>query len=93
MDNSSQRKKIYCPPKVFLNLLNNPPDDFSLDLYLLIVAKFNNYKIIEYPVMVKKRISGEAKGGGGNLINKIKLTKKTLIFIFYLRKNFKKLIF
>ena len=79
-------------PRQFLNLLNNPPDDFSLDLYLLIVAKFNNYKIIEYPVMVKKRIAGEAKGGGGKLINKIKLTKRTLIFIFYLRKNFKKLI-
>ena len=42
--------------------------------------------------MVKKRIAGEAKGGGGKLINKIKLTKRTLIFIFYLRKNFKKLI-
>ena len=33
-------------PRQFLNLLKNPPDDFSLDLYLLIVAKFNNYKIL-----------------------------------------------
>ena len=32
-------------PRQFLSLLKNPPDDFSLDLYLLIVAKFNNYKI------------------------------------------------
>ena len=80
-------------PRHFLSLLKNPPNDFSLDLYLLVVARFNDYKIIDYPVIVNKRISGEAKGGGGTFKNKIKLTQKTLSFILYLRKNFKKLIF
>ena len=80
-------------PRHFLSLLKNPPNDFSLDLYLLVVARFNVYKIIDYPVIVNKRIAGEAKGGGGTFKNKIKLTLKTLSFIFHLRKNFKKLIF
>ena len=83
---------VNAQPKIFprhlLKLLNNPPVDFSLDLYVLIIAKINNYKIINYPVHFKKRMAGEAKGAGGvTIINKIKLTKKTLKFIFNLKKN------
>ena len=37
-------------------------------------------------VIMKKRIHGEAKGGG-NLSGKIKLIKRTLTYIFKLRNN------
>ena len=83
---------VNAQPKIFprnlLNLLDNAPVDFSLDLYLLIMAKLNNYTIINYPVHFKKRIAGEAKGaGGGTIINKIKLTKRTLQFIINLKRK------
>ena len=85
---------VNAQPKIFprhmLNLLDNPPNDFSLDLYLLIIAKLNKYNIINYPVLFKKRIAGEAKGaGGGGGINKIKLIMRTLKFVFNLKKYLK----
>tara|TARA_B100001093_G_scaffold514630_1_gene589090 strand:+ start:2246 stop:2974 length:729 start_codon:yes stop_codon:yes gene_type:complete len=86
-------RDINAQPKIFsksfFNLLINPPNDFSLDLYFLVVARYNNYSIKEFPVEVKKRISGEAKGGGGSFLNKLKLTKKTLKYIIDLKKYLK----
>ena len=73
-------------PKKFLSLLDETPIDFSLDLYTLLIAKINNYKIIEHPVLVFKRVAGEAKGGGSFFL-KIKLTLRTLNYIFNLKKN------
>jgi polyisoprenyl-phosphate glycosyltransferase len=72
--------------KSFLIHLSDYPYDFSLDLYLLIIAKINKYKIINYKVRIKERLHGEAKGGG-TLIGKIKLIKRTIIYIFKLRKK------
>lgn len=85
---------INAQPKIFsrnlLKFLTNPPNDFSLDLYLLIIAKVNNFKIIDYPVTFSKRIADEAKGaGGGTILNKIKLSLRTIVFTFKLKKNFK----
>ena len=77
--------------KEFLKLIKTPPIDFSFDLYALVIAKYNNYKIINYPVLVKKRIAGLAKGGGGSLFNKIKLAIKTVKYIFKLKKQLKSL--
>ena len=76
--------------KSFKTLLNDYPHDFSLDLYLLIIAKINGYKIINHKVIVKKRLYGEAKGGG-NLKGKIKLINRTLVYMFKLRKKIWKL--
>jgi len=73
-------------PKYFLKFIKNAPNDFSLDLYFLVIAKINNYKIIHHDVVMKKRIHGEAKGGG-NLVGKIKLIKRTLVYIFKLKNN------
>ena len=73
-------------PRSFLKHLNNAPNDFSLDLYFLVIAKINNYKIINHDVIMKKRIHGEAKGGG-DLSGKIKLIKRTLTYILKLRNN------
>ena len=76
--------------KSFRTLLNDYPYDFSLDLYLLIIAKIKGYKIINHKVIVKKRLYGEAKGGG-NLKGKLKLIKRTLVYMLKLRKKIWKL--
>ena len=82
---------INAQPKIFsrkfLNLLNNPPLDFSLDVYLLVVALQNQYKIIEYPVSWNQRVAGEAKGGG-SIKAKIRITIQTLKCILNLKKIF-----
>ena len=73
-------------PKSFLTYLENHPNDFSLDLFFLVIAKNNDFKIINHDVTMKKRIHGEAKGGG-SLKGKIKLIKRTLLYIIELRKK------
>jgi glycosyltransferase involved in cell wall biosynthesis len=73
-------------PRDFYNfyLAHGAPLDFSLDLYALYIARANNYKVITVPVYFKKRIAGEAKGGGGSLKNRMKLIKRTFKYIFEL---------
>ena len=48
----------------FLKKLPNPPQDFSLDLYLLYQARIHKYPILEHQVHFGKRLYGESKGGG-----------------------------
>ena len=71
-------------PKSFLNYMKDYPKDFSLDLYLLVMARANNYRIINHEVIMKKRLYGDAKGGG-TLKGKIKLVRRTLIYIIELK--------
>ena len=73
-------------PKSFLKYMKDYPKDFSLDLYLLVMAKANNYGIINHEVIMKKRLFDEAKGGG-SLKGKIKLIKRTVIYIIELKKK------
>ena len=73
-------------PRSFLKCIEDYPSDFSLDLYFLIMAKSNNYRIINHEVIMKKRLHGEAKGGG-TFKGKIKLINRTLIYIFELKKK------
>lgn len=81
---------INAQPKMFhrnfLNELKNHPNDFSLDLYFLYIAKIKGYKIHEYPVKFEKRIFGKSKGGG-TIIGKIKLITRTFKYIFKLKNN------
>jgi glycosyltransferase involved in cell wall biosynthesis len=87
------QKKFYeinAQPKIFSRKLfeefENAPKDFSLDLYLLYISKKKFYKIIEHPVVYKKRVAGVSKGGD-SFIGKIKLTLRTLKYIINLRLN------
>jgi glycosyltransferase involved in cell wall biosynthesis len=86
--------EINAQPKLFSKVffdryLEDAPHDFSLDLYLLYCAKKNG-KIIDFPVYFAKRVAGEAKGGGGSSWKvKKKLIKRTLSYIFELRKKLK----
>ncbi len=83
---------INAQPKIFhssfLNQFENPPLDFSLDLYLIYFFKSKNIKVRTFPVIFNKREYGEAKGGG-SLKGKIKLIIRTLNYIHKLKKNLK----
>ena len=81
---------INAQPKIFrknfIGKLNKAPKDFSFDLFFLLQAKKELMRIYEYPIVWNERYSGEAKGGG-SLKLKIKLTLRTLKFMFRLFKN------
>ena len=71
--------------KIFVNkLLKFAPNDFSIDLFLLLLSFKNGFKIVEFPLKVKNRLKDEAKGGG-TLKGKIKLTFSTLKYILLLK--------
>lgn len=85
---------INAQPKMFsrsfLGLMQNPPNDFSLDLYVLYLAKKNKINITELPVDFHKRQFGEAKGGGVSSIKtRLKLIKRTFAYIFKLKREIK----
>src|SRR5690606_13441738 len=75
---------INAQPKVFQRQLyqqmQNPPFDFSLDLYLILTAKKAHLNTKTIPVYFGKRVHGEAKGGG-SLKTKFKLIQRTIHFI------------
>jgi len=56
------------------------PDDFSLDLFILLEAKKRNLAIKTVPVLFNKRQFGEAKGGG-SWSSRLKLIKRTLSYV------------
>jgi len=84
---------INAQPKIFrrdlYNLLvsKNPPNDFSLDLYLLINAIKEDLAVKAFDVEFKNRLYGEAKGGGGSLSNRLALIKRTILYINNTSKN------
>lgn len=82
---------INAQPKIFhrsfLEEFENPPLDFSLDLYLIYFFKHRNIKVKTFPVIFKNREYGEAKGGG-TIKGKIKLIIRTFKYIHKLKKNF-----
>ncbi len=88
------RKKINdinAQPKMFnrsfLKFIKNPPIDFSYDVYFLLIAAKNNIKINEIPVKWYDRNAGIAKGGGSFKL-KMKLTLRTIKFMFNLKSFF-----
>ncbi len=84
---------INAQPKMFsrdfIKHIDDAPDDFSLDLFILVKAIKMNYNILEYPVLFKNRNYGVSKGGG-SFFGKIKLTLRTLSYINKLRIALKK---
>lgn len=83
---------INAQPKIFSRnfyekfVRNKAPYDFSLDLFVLYMAKKNNLKIRQITVDFAKRIHGEAKGGG-SWKTKFKLVKRTFTYISVLKKT------
>ena len=84
---------INAQPKMFSrefynkHLRQGHPLDFSLDLYALFQAKKQRYSIITIPVYFKKRVHGEAKGGGGEWKMRLKLIRRTFKYIVELKKS------
>ncbi len=69
-----------------IKIFDNAPNDFSLDLFFLLLAKKNNIRIYEHNVVWHKRYAGEAKGGGSFKL-KLKLTMRTLKYMIELKKK------
>ncbi len=86
LDDVNAQPKVF--NKSFFRSLKNPPLDFSLDLFLLYFALEKKIIINNYPVLFKDRHSGKAKGGG-TLIGKFKLIKRTLKYILELKNRLK----
>ena len=70
----------------FITRLNNPPKDFSFDLYFYYMAQKLNYKIIRFPVFFNKRIHGESHWNT-SIKGKYKFIKRTIEFSFKLKKR------
>jgi glycosyltransferase involved in cell wall biosynthesis len=81
---------VNAQPKIFprklLKSIKSIPDDFSLDLFVLMTAYKKNYIIKEFPVNFIKRKFGKAKGGG-TFFGKLKLSINTLISILKYRND------
>lgn len=73
-------------PKIFYDGWENPPHDFSLDLYALYMARTKNLKVVRFPVLFPERIHGESKWNTG-LKSKWKFIKRTIEFSVNLKKN------
>jgi glycosyltransferase involved in cell wall biosynthesis len=81
---------INAQPKIFhrsfMDEFEDPPLDFSLDLFLMHFFKRKKIKIKTFSVFFNKRKYGEAKGGG-TFKGKMKLIKRTLSYIRTLKQN------
>lgn len=73
-------------PRVFFDGWENPPHDFSLDLYALYMAREKHLRVVRFPVLFPKRIHGESKWNTG-LVSKWKFIKRTVEFSVGLKKN------
>jgi len=73
--------------KNFITNIEDPPIDFSFDLYLYYIALKNNYIIKRFPVFFHKRIYGEAHLK--NLNTKIKYSFTIIKYVNKLRKKIK----
>ena len=71
-------------PRKFIKFMKKPPNDFSLDVYFLVIAIKEKYKVIEHEVNWGERKYGDAKGGG-SIKAKFNLTLQTLKRIFQLK--------
>ena len=87
--NGNYLTEINAQPKLFSrnffeSIEEDCPSDFGLDLFVVLRAKKKG-PIVEFPVRFFKRKSGIAKGGGGGLLQKIKLSLRTLKYMRRLR--------
>lgn len=83
---------VNAQPKVFhhslMQHLDEAPYDFTLDLYLLYVASERKMEMELVDVRFDRRTEGESKGGG-TLLGKYRLCKRTFGQIWKLRNSLK----
>lgn len=73
-------------PKIFYDEWQEPPYDFSLDLYALYMAKKKGLKVLRFPVVFPERVHGASKWNTG-LAAKWKFIKRTIDFSVKLKKS------
>ena len=76
-------------PKAFFEKWDNPPTDFSLDLYAYYMALDANLPVIRFPVLFPERVHGHSKWNTG-LKAKYKFIKRTLSFSIELKQKIRK---
>jgi glycosyltransferase involved in cell wall biosynthesis len=67
---------------------SNPPNDFSIDLYSLVMAREKNLKIARFKVRFLKRLQGESKWNV-NFMSRSKFILRTVNYSLKLRRYFK----
>ncbi len=77
-------------PRSFFESWDNPPDDFSLDLFSYYLAKKNGLRVIRYSVRFPERIHGVSKWNTDGLKSKWKFIKRTVSYSIKLKKKMKK---
>ena len=65
---------------ITIEIIDEAPKDFSLDLFFCLEA-IKRGRIKEFNVYFKKRLYETSKGGGGTLIQKFKIIKRTIDYI------------
>ena len=70
----------------FNDIKDSCPDDFSLDLYILYMAKLKGLKVKRFNVTFPERTHGKSSWNTG-FISKWKFIKRTLEFSFKLKKK------
>lgn len=78
MDDINAQPNIF--PRSFYESWENPPYDFSLDLYAVYMANKAGLKLIRFPVLFPERIHGESKWNNEGMKSKWKFIKRTLQF-------------
>lgn len=85
LDDIGAQPKLFSREFYSYYIQDKAPLDFSLDLYAQYWAAKAG-RIVDFPVIMKKRLHGEAKGGG-SWKTRFKVSKRTLVFINDLRKK------
>lgn len=70
--------------KTFMKHWNNPPKDFSLDLFVYYLAKKMKYKIIRFKTRMRKRIHGKSSWNS-NIFSRVKFINRTIKYSFGLK--------
>lgn len=78
MDDINAQPNVF--PKGFYEGWDNPPYDFSLDLFAVYTAKKAGLLIVRFPVLFPERIHGESKWNNEGLKSKWKFIKRTIQF-------------
>ena len=78
MDDINAQPNVF--PKGFYEGWDNPPYDFSLDLFAVYTAKKAGLLIVRLPVLFPERIHGESKWNNEGLKSKWKFIKRTIQF-------------
>ena len=73
--------------RMFFESWQNPPNDFSLDLYALYMARLAKLVLRRIPVQFPPRVHGESHWNNGTLKAKWKFIKRTLDFSKKLKKE------